>query len=154
LGRPTVAKKGPGLSFVSVTHIYTTEELAEESEPGLLNVTRRFFRRVKEGEDYHLKPLKSGDTVAVGDEIEVQLTINTKSQFEYVHLKDPRGAGFEGEELLSGWKWDQLSRYEEPRDSLTNFFVSWLPHGEYILRYRVRPTTAGRYRIGAAVLQS
>ncbi|MEI7529588.1 MAG: hypothetical protein WCK76_11680, partial [Elusimicrobiota bacterium] len=69
-------------------------------------------------------------------------------------LRDPRGAGFEGEELTSGWKWDQLSRYEEPRDSLTNFFMNWVPHGEYALKYRVRPTTPGTYRIGAAVLQS
>ena len=37
---------------------------------------------------------------------------------------------------------------------MTNFFVSWLPHGEYVLRYRVRPTTPGTYRIGAAVMQS
>ncbi|MFA5137833.1 MAG: alpha-2-macroglobulin family protein [Elusimicrobiota bacterium] len=152
--KPRVQKRGPGLAFASLTYIYTTQMLAEESEEGLLNVRRLFFRRVKEGEDYHLKPLKSGDKVAVGDEIEVQLKVNTKSQFEYMHLKDPRGAGFEAEELRSGWKWDQLGRYEEPRDSLTNFFVSWLPHGEYILRYRVRPTTPGRYRIGAAVLQS
>jgi uncharacterized protein YfaS (alpha-2-macroglobulin family) len=152
--KPRVGKKGPGLSFASLTHIYTTEKLAEESADALLNVRRLFFRRVKEGEDYRLKPLGSGDTVAVGDEIEVQLKVNTKSQFEYMHLRDPRGAGFEAETLRSGWKWDQLGRYEEPRDSLTNFFVSWLPHGEYILRYRVRPTTPGRYRIGAAVLQS
>ncbi|MFH2202455.1 MAG: alpha-2-macroglobulin family protein [Elusimicrobiota bacterium] len=152
--RPRVDKKGPGLAFASVTHIYSTEKLAEASKEGMLNVRRKFYRRVKQGEDYHLKPLKRGDTVRVGDEIEVRLTINTRSQFEYVHIKDPRGAGFEAEELRSGWKWDRLGRYEEPRDSLTNFFVSWLPHGEYVLRYRVRPTTPGEYRIGAAVMQS
>lgn len=120
----------------------------------MLSVRRMFYRRVKEGDAYHLKPLKSGDRVKVGDQIEVQLTVRARSQFEYVHLQDPRGAGFESEGLRSGWKWDALSRYEEPRDSLTNFFVSWLPHGEYVLRYRIRPTTAGTYRIGAATLQS
>ncbi|MEK9145969.1 MAG: alpha-2-macroglobulin family protein, partial [Elusimicrobiota bacterium] len=153
-GLPTVEKKGPGLAFASLTHIYTTEKLAEQSENGLLNVGRKFYRRVKEGDSYHLKPLSSGDSVKVGDTVEIHLKINTRSQFEYVHLKDPRGAGFEAEELLSGWKWEQLGRYEEPRDSLTNFFVSWLPHGEYVLKYRVRPTTEGRYRVGAAVIQS
>ncbi|HNW43786.1 MAG TPA: MG2 domain-containing protein [Elusimicrobiales bacterium] len=149
-----VAKDGPGLAFASLTGIYTTSRPAEESPAGMMNVSRRYFSRVKEGETYALKPLASGDTVAVGDQLEVQLTVNTRSQFEYVHLKDPRGAGFEGEGLLSGWRWDQLSRYEEPRDSLTNFFVEWLPHGEYVLKYRLRPTTPGTYRIGAAVLQS
>ena len=71
-----------------------------------------------------------------------------------MHLKDPKGAGFEGEALTSGWRWDGLGRYEEPRDSLTNFFMDWLPQGEYVLKYRLRPTTPGTYRVGAAALQS
>jgi uncharacterized protein YfaS (alpha-2-macroglobulin family) len=90
----------------------------------------------------------------VGEQIEVQIKINTRSQFEYMHLKDVKAAGFEAETLLSGWKYDPLWFYEEPRDSLTNFFIDWLPHGEYILRYRLRPTKPGIYRIGAATLQS
>ena len=150
----TIEKTGPGLAYASLTGIYTTDKLAGESPAGMMNISRKYFLRMKEGENYVLKPLVAGDTVSVGDQIEVQLTIATRSQFEYVHIKDPRGAGFEAEELLSGWKWDQLSRYEEPRDSLTNFFLDWLPHGEYILKYRVRPTTPGTYRIGAAVMQS
>lgn len=150
----TIEKTGPGLAYASLTGIYTTDKLAGESPAGMLNVSRKYFLRSKAGEDYVLKPLAAGDTVPVGGQIEVQLTINTRSRFEYVHIKDPRGAGFEAEELLSGWKWDQLSRYEEPRDSLTNFFVDWLPHGEYVLKYRVRPTTPGAYRIGPAVMQS
>ncbi|MBI4803058.1 MAG: hypothetical protein HY796_11095 [Elusimicrobia bacterium] len=150
----TIEKTGPGLAFASLTGIYTTDKLAGESPAGMMNVSRQYYRRAKEGENYVLKPLVSGDAVAVGDQLEVQLTITAKSQFEYAHIKDPRGAGFEAEELLSGWKWDRLSRYEEPRDSLTNFFVEWLPHGEYLLKYRVRPTTPGTYRIGSAVMQS
>ena len=153
-GAATIDKEGPGLAFASLTWIYTTDQMAKASGPGMIELARTFFLRSKKGDEYHLSPLSSGDTVHVGDQIEVQLKINTRSQFEYVHLKDPKIAGFEAEELLSGWKWDNLSRYEEPRDSLTNFFISWLPHGEYVLRYRLRPTSAGNYRLGAAVLQS
>jgi uncharacterized protein YfaS (alpha-2-macroglobulin family) len=153
-GSARIKKEGPGLAFASLTWIYTTDQPAKASGPGMLELSRRFFLRVKEGDGYRLKPLKAGDTVSVGDQVEVQLKVNTRSQFEYVHLKDPKPAGFEAEELRSGWKWDGLSRYEEPRDSLTNFFMDWVPHGEYILRYRLRPTTPGSYRLGAAVLQS
>lgn len=153
-GAATIEKTGPGLSFASLTWIYTTEKPAKASGPGMLTLSRRFFRRVKEGTGYTLKPLKSGESVSVGEPIEVHLTVAARSQFEYVHLKDPKLAGFEAEALLSGWKWDGLSRYEEPRDSLTNFFMEWLPHGEYVLRYRLRPTVAGRFKLGAAVLQS
>jgi uncharacterized protein YfaS (alpha-2-macroglobulin family) len=92
--------------------------------------------------------------VNVGDQIEVQITINTRSQFEYMHLKDPKASGFEAETLLSGWKRDPLWFYQEQRDSLTNFFISRLPHGEYILRYRLKPTKPGIFRIGASTLQS
>ncbi|HCC48367.1 MAG TPA: hypothetical protein DEQ38_09685 [Elusimicrobia bacterium] len=151
---PTVEKKGPGLAFASFTGIYTTDKTAAESPDGMMNVSRKYFLREKEGDTYTLKPLAEGDTVAVGDQVEVHLTVRTRSQFEYVHIKDPKAAGFEAEALTSGWKWDQLGRYEEPRDSLTNFFVEWLPHGEYVLKYRVRPTTPGTFKAGAAVIQS
>jgi len=153
-GKAVIDKTGPGFAFASLTWIYSTDKPPKASGPGMMEVERTYFRRDKNGDGYKLFPLKAGDAVAVGDQIEVRLTVKTRSQFEYVHLKDPRGAGFEGEELRSGWKWDLLSRYEEPRDSLTNFFIDWLPHGEYKLAYRVRPTTPGTYRIGAAVLQS
>ena len=151
---PVITKKGPGLAFAAFTGIYTTDKTAEESPAGMMNVSRKYFLRAKEGDDYTLKPLSDGDTVSVGDQVEVHLTINTRSQFEYVHLKDPKAAGFEAEALNSGWKWDQLGRYEEPRDSLTNFFMEWLPHGEYVLKYRLRPTTPGTFKSGAAVIQS
>ncbi len=153
-GKAVIDKTGPGFGFASLTWIYSTDKPPKASGPGMMELERTYFRRDKAGDGYKLFPLKSGDAVAVGDQIEVRLTVKTRSQFEYVHLKDPRGAGFEGEELRSGWKWDRLSRYEEPRDSLTNFFMDWTPHGEYKLSYRVRPTTPGTYRIGAAVLQS
>ena len=149
-----VKKDGKGIAFASMTWIYSTDRLPEASAPGLLLLDRKFFRRVKEGDAYHLKPVASGDEVLVGDEVVVQLKVNAKSQFEYMHLKDLKAAGFEAETLLSGWKWSPLPCYEEPRDSLTNFFVSWLPQGEYILSTTLRPTKPGTYRIGAATLQS
>ena len=149
-----VEKEGPGFGFASLTLIFTTDRPAEASGPGIMELGRKYFLRYKEGDDYRLKPLALGETVKVGDQLEIQLTVKTKSQFEYVHLKDPKPAGFEAEELKSGWKWEQLSRYEEPRDSLTNFFMDWLPHGEYVLKYRLKATTPGKYRIGSALMQS
>ena len=149
-----VAKEGKGFAFASMTWIYSTDRAPESSAPGLVNLDRKFYLRVKEGEEYHLKPLNSEDSVKIGDEIEVYLKINTNSPFEYMQLKDPKPAGFEAVSLLSGWKYDKLSFYEEQRDSLTNFFISRLPHGEFVLRYKLKPTKAGTYKVGAAVLQS
>ncbi|MFH1073675.1 MAG: hypothetical protein V1752_01165, partial [Candidatus Firestonebacteria bacterium] len=149
-----VKKEGKGFAFASMTWIYSTDQIPEASTPGMVNLDRKFYLRVKEGTEYHLKPLASEDKVKVGDEIEVYLKINTKSQFEYMHLKDPKPAGFEAVELLSGWRYEKLSFYKEQRDSLTNFFISRLPHGEFVLRYKLKPTKAGTFRVGAATLQS
>ncbi|MFH0732635.1 MAG: alpha-2-macroglobulin family protein [Candidatus Omnitrophota bacterium] len=154
MNKALIEKEGPGLAFAGMTWTYSTDEIPQASTPGMLELDRKFYRRIKEGDFYHLKLINSGEEVSVGDQIEVQLKINTRSQFEYMHLKDLKAAGFEAEILLSGWNYDQLHFYEEPRDSLTNFFIGWLPHGEYILRYRLKPTKPGTYRIGSATLQS
>ena len=153
-GQVNISKSGPGVSFASLTWIYTTDKDVTESTNDLLSLQRRLFLRKKVSNDYQLIPLGPKDSVKVGDEIIVELTIKTKSQFEYMHLKDPRGSGFESQTLLSGWQWDYLSRYEEVGDSMQNFFINWLPHGEYTLKHSIRSTTAGEYKIGAAVLQS
>jgi uncharacterized protein YfaS (alpha-2-macroglobulin family) len=87
--------------------------------------------------------------------VEVQLSIRAKHAAEYVHLRDPRGAGFEPESLVSRFKWDLgLGWYEEVRDSGTNFFFEWLPAGEHTFRYRLRASLGGRFRVGPATLQS
>src|SRR5262249_47596472 len=143
-----VEKQGPGIAYASLTTVFSTDRPVSKAAGDLIKVERKFFRRVKDGTTYKLKPLLENDTVKVGDEIEVQLTLTTRSQFEYVHLKSPKAAGFEAEDLRSGWQWDQLSRYTELRDSLSNFFMDWVPHGEYVLRYRLRAVTPGKYRFG------
>jgi uncharacterized protein YfaS (alpha-2-macroglobulin family) len=102
-----------------------------------------------------LRPLTEGERIEVGGQVEVQLSITARHAAEYVHLRDPRGAGFEPETLTSGYRWDLgLGRYEEIRDSGTNFFIEWLPAGEYTLKHRLRAATAGTFRAGPATLQS
>ena len=83
------------------------------------------------------------------------MSLRTKHEAEYVHLRDPRGAGFEPETQASGWKWDLgLSFYEEVRDSGENFFFERLPVGEYTFKYRVRASMAGTFKLAPATVQS
>ncbi len=96
-----------------------------------------------------------GPPLAVGDEVEVQLSLRAKAAAEYVHLRDPRPAGLEPDRPESGWKWDLgISRYEETRDSGANFFFENLPAGEYTFKYRLRANLAGEFRSGPAQVQS
>jgi len=150
-----VEKSTPGLAFASATWHFSTERLPKAARGDLFAVERAYFRRFNDGAGWVLKPLAEGERLAAGDQVEVQLSIRAKHAAEYVHLRDPRGSGFEPETLRSQYTWDLgIGWYEEVRDSGTNFFFEWLPAGEYTLRYRLRATMAGSFRVAPAVLQS
>jgi uncharacterized protein YfaS (alpha-2-macroglobulin family) len=151
----TVSKSTPGFAFASATWNFATDKLPDSESGDLFHVSRVFYRREQVGSTWQLKPLEEGAKIAVGDQIEVQLSLRAKHEAEYVHLRDPRGAGLEPESLASGYKWDLgLSWYEETRDSGSNFFFSRLPVGEYTLKYRLRANMAGNFRVGPATVQS
>jgi len=150
-----VSKETPGFLFASATWHFSTEELPEEGEGDFFAVARSYFRRVHDGREWVLEPLQEGAEIAVGDQLEVQLSLRSKHAAEYVHLRDPRGAGFEPETATSRHQWDLGIRwYEEVRDSGTNFFFDWLPVGEYTFKYRLRANVAGTFRVGPATVQS
>ncbi len=150
-----VSKQTDGIAFASATWHYSTEQLPEEARGDLFEVHREVLRRERRGDEHVLEPLGPGDAIAVGDQLEVQLTIRAKHAAEYVHVRDPRGAGLEPERLTSGWRWDLgVTAYEEVRDSGTNFFIDWLPAGEYVLKYRQRASMAGTFKVAPATLQS
>jgi len=150
-----VEKPSKGFAFASATWHFSTERLPPEARGDLFGVTRQYFRRFNDGSGWVLRPLADGEKIEAGDQVEVHLSIRAKHAAEYVHLRDPRGAGFEPETLHSQYKWDLgISWYEEVRDSGTNFFFEWLPAGEYTFKYRLRANMAGAFRVGPAVLQS
>jgi len=150
-----VSKGGKGMAFASATWHFSTEKMPDKGDGDLFAVERTYFKREKKGEEVVLKPLAEGAALAVGDEIEVQLSIRARHQAEYVHLRDPRPSGCEPATLTSGYKWDLgLVRYEEIRDSGTNFFMEGLPEGEYTLKHRMRCAMAGTFKAAPATLQS
>ncbi len=151
----TVSKASKGFQFASATWHFSTDKLPSEERGDLFNVRRKYFRREKQGTQTTLKPLEDGARLQPGDELEVQLSIQARQAAEYVHLRDPRGAGFEPEGAVSRYKYDLgIVWYEEYRDSGTNFFFERLPAGEYTFKYRVRAATQGVFRVGPSTLQS
>lgn len=170
----TATKEGKGMAFVSATWHFSTERMPAKGEGDLFAIERTWFRRVKGGAkaavatakggqaqggsgdgEVVLRPLVEGEALAVGDEIEVHLSIRARHAAEYVHVRDPRPAGCEPVTLTSGYKWDLgLVRYEEVRDSGMNFFMEWVPEGEYTLKHRMRCAMTGTFKAGPATLQS
>jgi len=150
-----VSKTTKGFQFASATWHFSTDQLPKEGRGDMFSVSRAYFKREKGPKDVVLKPLADGARIEVGDELEVQLSIRSRAPAEYVHVKDPRGAGFEPEGAVSKYKWNLgLGWYEEYRDSSTNFFFESVPVGEFNFKYRVRASMAGTFRVGPAVMQS
>jgi len=150
-----VEQRGRGLAFASATRTFTTESLPAVSAGDLFGLERRWYRRVRQGEETVLEPLADGARLEVGDELEVALDIRASAEAEYVHVRDPRPAGLEPARPDSGWRWELgVPWYEEIRDSATNFFFERLPPGEVTLRYRLRAAVAGTFRAAPAELES
>jgi uncharacterized protein YfaS (alpha-2-macroglobulin family) len=151
----TVEKQTKGVMFASATWHFATDKLPAEAQSDFFGVTRRYFLRVNEGGQWVLKPLAEGAPLKVGDQVEVQLSLRSKHEAEYVHLRDPRAAGLEPENQVSRFAWDLgIGWYEEVRDTGSNFFFERLPVGEYTFKYRLRANMAGSFRVGPATVQS
>lgn len=149
-----VEKTTDGLAFASATWHYSTEKLPSTAVGDFLKINRTFFKRISDKSGVKLVPLKDGAGIEVGDEVEVHLSLSSKHPVEYVHLRDPRAAGFEPVDAVSGHKWEfGIVWYEEIRDSGTNFFFEQLPKGQYNFRYKIRASTAGKFRAGPATIQ-
>lgn len=87
----------------------------------------------------NLGGLKSGDLV------EIELTIESKNDYEYIVIEDMKAAGFEPVELRSGYGRNEMGAYMELRDERVAFFVRWLARGKHSLSYRVRAEIPGKF---------
>lgn len=89
--------------------------------------------------------LNSGDSVASGDLIEVELTLESKNEYESILLEDRKAAGYEPVETSSGYNGNNLGAYVEYRDDRVCFFASRIPQGRTTVSYRLRAETPGRF---------
>jgi hypothetical protein len=80
-----------------------------------------------------------------GDLVEVELSIESKNDYEYVLIADPKPAGFEPVDVQSGWSWTGLSAYREFRDEKVAFFAERLPQGTHNVSYRVKAEIPGKF---------
>ena len=96
--------------------------------------------------EYKRAEIKDGAGVKSGDLIEVELVVDAKNDYEYLVFEDMKAAGFEPVDVRSGYEFgNRLSYYVEMRDDKTAFFVSDLPQGRRVLRYRVRAEVPGTF---------
>jgi uncharacterized protein YfaS (alpha-2-macroglobulin family) len=96
-------------------------------------------------EKYERVPLQSGDTLASGDLVEVELLVASKNDYEYIVIEDFKAAGCEPVDLRSGYTGNALGAYVEFRDERVSFFVRQLMRGEHSVSYRLRAETPGTF---------
>ena len=96
-------------------------------------------------EKYRRTELKDLSTLNSGDLVEVELTVNSKNDYEYLQFEDFKPAGFEAVNVRSGYTQSGLRAYTEFRDDRVNFFVQNLARGNHSVSYRLRAETPGRF---------
>jgi len=89
---------------------------------------------------------KSGKKIPLlksGDLVEIELSIESKNDYEYIMLEDIKAAGFEPVDLRSGYGDNDMRAYMELRDERVTFFIRKLARGQHSLRYRMRAEIPG-----------
>ncbi len=97
------------------------------------------------GLKYRREEIASDSPVKSGDLIEVELSVESKNDYEYVLIEDLKPAGFEPVKVQSGWTYEGLPAYQEFRDEKVAFFAERLPRGTHNLSYRVKAEIPGRF---------
>lgn len=98
---------------------------------------------------------KSDNSLKVGDNVRVTLTVVCDRDLDFVVINDERPSCLEPKEQLSGYKSaDSLFLYEEVRNSTTNLFIPFMPKGTYVISYEAAVSEAGTFSGGIATIQS
>ena len=103
---------------------------------------------VSGGPRYDRVPLSDGDTITSGDQVEVELQLESKNDYEYLVFEDLKPAGCEPVELRSGYHGGLgICSNMELRDQKVAFFLSYLPQGTCTLTYRLRAEIPGAFHV-------
>lgn len=168
---PSVPPSGEGsqgkLYYAAYLEYFKPVEEIRPVDRGI--IVSRQYRLAPESslEDAESQSQPSGliSEAAIGDTIEVKLTIVAPNDLHYVLVEDPLPAGTEGIDTSLAttsvvgqqpsldrtdrnhpWGWWYFS-HSELRDDKAVLFATYLPKGTYEYTYYVRASVAGEYRI-------
>jgi uncharacterized protein YfaS (alpha-2-macroglobulin family) len=96
-------------------------------------------------EKYRREEIADLATLKSGDLVEVELTIQSKNDYEYLLFEDMKPAGFEPCEVRSGYNGNELGAYVEFRDDKVCFFTRTLARGTHSVSYRMKAEIPGKF---------
>ncbi|MBR0236547.1 MAG: alpha-2-macroglobulin [Thermoguttaceae bacterium] len=162
-GKHTLELKRTGsgpLYFNAYVNYFTLEDFIPAS--GLeIKVQRKYYKLVRDEsatenavgshgqavevkiDKYVRQELKVGDVVKSGDIILVDLTLESKNDYEYLVFEDKKPAGFEPMDVRSGYNGNEIGAYVEFRDQKVSFFCRTLARGKCSVSYKLKAETPG-----------
>ena len=151
MGKVTMTKDEPGPAWGGLFWSYLEDaDRVSQGSPSKLSVKKILLVKGRGSEGW--SPLRG--ELSVGEEVVVRLEITADREMEYIHLQDRRGACFEPEDALSGWRWGgSLGYYLSTRDSATDLFIDHLPKGTHVVEYKVRAFFSGSFTNGPTTVQ-
>ncbi|QDU94449.1 MG2 domain protein [Lignipirellula cremea] len=96
-------------------------------------------------EKFERVEIQSGETLVSGDLVEVELTLESRNDYEYLIFEDMKAAGFEAVDVRSGYTDEGLRAYTEFRDNRVSFFLQRLARGKNSVSYRLRAEIPGKF---------
>lgn len=154
MGNVTVTKKDSGVSWGALYWQYfeQLDKITPAKTP--LQLVKKLFIEKNTASGPVLVPIDEKTPLKVGDKIKVRIELRVDRDMQYVHMKDMRASGFEPENVISQYKWqDGLGYYESTLDASTNFFISYLNKGTYVFEYPLRVTHKGNFSNGITTIQ-
>ncbi len=148
-----VKSNSSGSAYLSATLHYRVpvEQIAKADGLQLERSIYRIKSVQKNGQWRHeYEPLEPGDSVTVGEDLEVRLTVKNSATLEYLILEDHLPAGFEVRQADRDPRYANEASYQgwydhkERRDSLMAWFVGHLPSGSHEFRFVVYPELKGK----------
>lgn len=142
-----------GALYLSARLGYSLPPEAAGRAPGLA-IDRKMYRlrprQVGGGWRMEYLPLKPGESVAPGEDVEVRLTVDVGQDMNFVVIEDRLPAGFEVRETRDDPRFSSYSNYwdwyshRERHDEKMACFIDLLPAGRHEFRYVLYPELNGR----------
>jgi hypothetical protein len=154
MGKVRVSNPNEGAAWGAVYWQYFERMDQITAAKTQISVTKELYRKENTDKGPKLAPLAVGEAFRMGDRVQVRMVLKTDRDMEYVHIKDMRGSGFEPEDVLSGYRYqDGFGYYQSTRDAATNIFIDYLPKGTYVFEYSLRATHEGDFSNGITTFQ-
>ena len=152
----SVTNPNPHKAWLSTSYQFVQDMDAIESYTDTpLKISRQLFIKNRTSAGDELLAVTEDNQPKIGDEIVIKLSLEVDRPMEFIHIQDSRASGTEHLSVLSTYQYSNgLYYYEETKDESTNFFIDYLPRGNYSFEYSVYASQKGDFSAGLSTIQS